>query len=167
MKKIMTAIAVVILGLTTQAQTWVAPITPVVVTVNAIKVDMVSISITTNMVARGMIGVSKMSGSNVISRAGVPLTPADITALLTTCGTTMGQLGTSLLQAGGQTNKFIERLYVDVNQYNNQAMVRLSIAGTNRPVIINNAQITTALGGVEGVAAFRTAFVNFAKQNVK
>ncbi len=166
MKKIMTAIAVLMLGLTAQAQTtWVTPITPIVM--DNIRIDMINITIPTNMVATGMIGISQMSGSNMINRSSIRLTSTNITALLATCGTTISQLGTVLLTAGGQTNKSIERMIVNINPINNQSMVVLYIAGTNRPVVITDAKINAALSPIGGVAVFRKAFVDFAKANVK
>ena len=160
MKKLILAC---LLPLTICAQTWVAPTPPVVV--DGMRIDSINLSIATNMTARGVMFLSRLSGSNVVSRSSAPLTHAAVTSLLAECGTTLPQLGRLLLGTGGLTNQneFAVRVDVAVSPITGKSKVLITTLSGQRRVIdepVVNAALTQTGGSV---AVFQHVFLDYAK----
>ena len=170
MKKILIAM-IMGLALAAQAQTWSSPTAPVNVTIDRLRVDFIGLSISTNMRAGGIISVSKMSGSNAVSRQTIPLSPIAITNILTNCGgITLQQLGNLLLVASGSTNgvEFINRVEVFVDPRTGKGRMNVNTLNGSKKEPMDEDKVDIVFKKAGGsVAIFKAAFLDFAKKNVK
>lgn len=166
MNKLVTIVAIC-LAIGLQAQSWKTTITPV--TVDGIRIDYIGLTVSPDMTARGVMSVSKLNGTNPLARASVQLTPAAISNILASCGTTLPQLGYLLLRTGGLTNanEFVTRSDIFVDPRTGKARVLITTISNQRRVIdeaVINAAMTQAGGSVE---IFQDAFLDYAKANTR
>lgn len=169
MKTLITAM-VIGLALSVQAHTWTATNAPVTVTIDGLRVEFIGLTISTNLTAGGIVAVSKMSGSNVISRHTLPLSPKTVTEILKNCGgITLQQLGNLILVAGGGTvgAEFITRVEVFVDSKTSKARLTIATASGKKQTLdeaVVNAAMVKAGGSV---SIFQKAFLDFAGNKLK
>lgn len=171
MKKILIkAIMIMGLAVATQAQTWTTTNAPVTVTIDGLRIDFIGLTITTNLTASGIMAVSKMSGSNAISRSTIPLPPKALTSILANCGgITLAQLGNLILGAGGMVpnSEFISKLEIFIDARTGKSKLTATTLSGKKKIIeqdVVNAAMVQAGGSV---TIFQNAFLAYAKANVK
>jgi hypothetical protein len=168
MKRLATLLAIGF-ALTIQAQSWTVATPPEEVTIDGLRVDFIGLTVETNMTARGILVFSKTSGSNMVSRVTLPLSPGAVSNILATCGTTLPQLGGLLLGLGGLTpgKDFVRSAAIAVDSRTGKATVRVTTM-TNQQRIIPEDTVNGAMmqaGG--GVEIFQRAFLDHVKKNIK
>lgn len=158
------------MALSIQAQTWTASTVATKVVIDGLRVDFIGLVISTNMTASGVLSVSKMSGSNAISRATIQLTPKAVTDILANCGgITLQQLGNLLLVSGGlpANSDFITRVEIYIDPRTGKAKLNASTI-TGKKKVIDEAIVNQAMVQSGGsVAIFQNSFLAYAKANAK
>ena len=169
MKKVMTAMALALV-FSAQAQTWATTNAPVTVTIDGLLVDFIGLNIQTNLTASGVMSVSKMSGSNVISRFTIPLNANTVKDILSNCGgITLQQLGNLILVASGSAvgSEFIMRVEIFIDQRTGKAKLTASTAAGSRKVIDEAVVNATMVRAGGSVSIFQKAFLDFAGNKLK
>lgn len=156
-----------LLSLSAAAQAWQQPIPTNTIAVTGVRVDYIGLSVSTNMSASGAMWVSKMSGSNPVSKVCIRVSNAVLSDLLAQCGTTLPGLGSVLLGTVGlaNQNEFVTKVEVIVSPLTGKSKVLIiTLSGQRRAIDepIVNAALTQAGGSV---AVFQHVFLDYAKEH--